>query len=230
MATEADLNAQREQLAVQQAQLNAERAAAQNKQLRQQQILDQNKKAREADMAEGRARGQELFGEGSNFTRDRETISGDVQDIIGRRKSALEGMSGAEQAALRSQALDRIAAQQQGASRQLRGIQAQAGLQGATAASQQAGLLGQAQKSKGEIERDLFLQDLANRDQALGAFEQTIGGETQRSQQEKLGQLSTELSYAQLGSGERAAVAQQLIGEDQAAAAAAKAQQNQGKK
>lgn len=219
-----------QQLALQQ-QLNAAQRAAQvSDEERRKQLLNQTRAEREADLARGRQRGQELFGEGANFTRGREEITTDVQDILGRRRAALEGMSSEEQAALRSQALERIAAQQQGAQRQLRGLQAQAGLTGATAAAQQAGVLGQAQKDRAGIERDLLLADIANRNEALGAFEQTLGGEMQRSQQERLGQLSTELGFGQLGATERGAIAQQLIGEKQAAAAQQQAQQNQGKK
>ena len=202
-----------------------QRAAAQ----RQQELLDQARKGREEDLAAGRARGQELFGQGSLGTRTQDEISGDFADIIARRKAALDGLTPEERNALESQALAGINQATQTQLRQLRGIQGAQGLRGGIASAQQAQALQQGQQAAAEAQRDIFLQNIGARRQALSDLENTIGSEQQRAQQEKFGQLSTEFGFAGLGAAERGAVAQQALGEQQATLARLQASQNQGK-
>lgn len=175
-------------------------------------LLQRFRTGRTQDLAEGRKRGEELFAQDPA-----------LQDILARRKSALEGFNAPEQQALRSQSLNQIARQGQTQARALRGAQAQSGVRGAAAAGQQAGLLKNLQKSQAEAEQNLYLQNVANKDKALSAYEGTVGGL-------KSAQLGTELGYGQLGAQERSAAAQQAIGEQQAAAARLQAAKNQGKK
>lgn len=175
-------------------------------------LLQKFRTGRNQDLAEGRARGEELFGKDPA-----------LNDILARRKSALEGFNSPEQNALRSQALSQITRQGQTQARGLRGVQAASGVRGAAAAAQQVGLMKNLQKSQAETEQNIYLQNLANKGQALGDYEKTVGGI-------KSAQLGTELGYGQLGSQERSAASQQAIGEQQAAAARAQAAKNQGKK
>lgn len=197
---------------------------------RQQAILKRFKEGRNQDLAEGRQRGQELFGQGTLGTRAQPAISNDLQDVLNRRRSALAGFSSPEQAAMRAQALGQIGREGQTQLRSLRGQQAASGVRGATAGAQQMALQKNLQKQQAETERDLFLQNLAERNNNLGAFEKTLGEEQNRAEREKLGQISTEMGFGQLGAAERAAAAQQAIGEQQAQAARMQGAKSEGKK
>lgn len=197
---------------------------------RQQAILSRFRTGRQQDLAEGRQRGQELFGQGSLGTRAQPAISGDLQDVLNRRRSALAGFSSPEQAAMRAQALGQIGREGQTQLRSLRGQQAASGVRGALAGAQQMALQKNLGKQQADVERDLFLQNLAERNNNLSSFEKTLGEEQGRAEREKLGQISTEMGFGQLGSAERAAAAQQAIGEQQAQAARLESAKSKGKK
>lgn len=200
------------------------------KDARQAALLGKARAGREEDLAAGRARGQELFAAGSLGTRDAASTKTDLMDILAKRKAAAEGFTGQEQTALKEQALGATQRQQAGALRSLRAQQAASGVRGGLAGAQVNRALQEQGHQRAGIERDLLLNNLQNRQQNLGAYEQTVGAELGRQQQEKFGQLGTEMGYAQLGSAERSAVAQQAIAEQQAAAAREQARKNQGKK
>lgn len=200
------------------------------KDARQNELLGKAKQGLAQDMAEGRARGQELFAAGSLGTRDAASTKADLMDILAKRKAAAEGFTGQEQTALKEQALGAASRQQAGAMRSLRAQQAASGVRGGLAGAQVNRALQEQGQQRAGIERDLLLNNLQNRQQNLGAYEQTVGSELGRQQQEKYGQLGTEMGYAQLGSAERSAVAQQAIAEQQASAAREQARKSQGKK
>lgn len=182
------------------------------------------------DQERGRARGQELFGEGSLGTRSLEERKTDIADVLARRKAALSGLTPEEQAAMESQALGGINQATQTQLRQLRGVQGASGVRGGLAAAQQANLLRGGQQAAAEAQRDIFLQNLGARRQALSDFENTVLGEQQRANQERFGQLATEMGIAQLGSGTRGGVRQSILGEQQVESAQQQAAANSGKK
>lgn len=197
---------------------------------RQQMLLDKARAEREKDMAAGRARGEELYKEGS-LGRLEEARAKEIADIIARRQSESQGFSPEEMEAKRSMAVGDIQNNQAAALRALRGVQGAAGVIGPAAAAQQANLIGQSQAARTGVERDLFLKGVEARRTGLDSLEKSIGGaraEELAKQQfnleqiarEKMGRIGTELGYAGLGSAERGAVGQQVVGEAAARAAA----------
>lgn len=202
-------------------------------------MLQDTRNAREEDMARGRQRGNELFGDGQ-LGRLEEGRAAEVADVIARRKANLNGFSSEEQGAMRDnqRSLDQST---QGQIRQLKGQQAAAGVRGPAALAQQGQLVQQNQQAKADQERQLFVSQIAERRNALDKLEGSTNDarkeELGRSQfnigqknKEKYGQLSTELGFASLGAGERSAIMQRLIGADQAKAAENSAKDSGGKK
>lgn len=159
--------------------------------------------------------------------------SQDVSDIIAKRRAGLEGLSAEENQALRERGSQGITRGTQTALRQLRGRQAASGVRGGTATAQQAAILSAGQQAKAGVERDLFLQNINQKRQALGDFEKSVAGAEQseearrlfnieQQQREKFGRVSAGLGIAQLGVAERAGI--------QAAQAARSAGRGGGKK
>ena len=163
------------------------------------------------------ATGQELFG--GDFAEGKlgrlETgPSADVQDIIARRKAGLEGLSAEENQAIRergSQAIDRST---QSSLRQLRGLQGATGVRGGSALANQARILQAGQGAKANVERDLAIQNIGVKREALGAAEGSIlGAEAQTREntlfnirqrnKEAAGRQAAGLSFAQLAATER---------------------------
>lgn len=185
----------------------------------QTELADKYAVAREGDMAKGRARGQELFGEGK-LGRIDASRSADISDVIARRKAMLEGYTPEEKNAMRDENIRSMQRQTEGQQRALRGAQAASGVRGATASAQNVQLAKGQQEQSRQMERDLFLKNADARRAALGAFEQSATGaeatETAKQQYnigqknaELQAQLATEFGYANLGSADRAAAAQQ---------------------
>lgn len=193
-------------------------------------FMAQAKAQREEALAQGRARGQELFADGSFGTRAQPLIGEDYATIIQKRKDALSGFSPEEQNAMQSQVMGGINNAQQTQLRQLRGIQGASGLRGAQASAQQQSVLQQGQKQKAEAGQNLFLQNIAARRAALGEFENTINQEQERRQREKLAQLSTEFGYGSLAAAESAGAGQQALGLGRQIAGEKEAAANKGKK
>lgn len=193
------------------------------------------KAAREADLAAGRARGQEMFSEGS-LGRVRSERSQDINDVMARRRANLEGFTAEEQNAMRDTNLKAIQQAAQGQMRSLRRDQARSGVRGATASAQMAAAQKANQGVIADQERELFLKQMDARRQALGQFEQSAtGAEAQdlarqqfniaQQNKEKQAQLATEFGYAQLGQADRASQAQLAAGTK-----AAEAQRDAAKK
>lgn len=188
-----------------------------------QRLLDRLRTEREADLAQGRARGSQLFGEGS-LGRVGEVRSADIADILARRKAGLEGLNAAENQALREQAFSGLKSQAATQARQLRGAQGGAGITGAVAAAQQARLMRSADDQKRQLERDLLIENIRQKQEALAGYEQSLRATEEdelgrrkynlgAGAAEKAGQISTELGYGGLGAGERSAAQQQALGE-----------------
>lgn len=217
-----------------------EQKKAEAKLAREKQLYADAKAGRDQDLAEGRARGQQLFGE-NTLGRLQAGRASEVADIIARRNKALSGPSAEEQNAQRAGYIQQLGSQQQAAARQLAISQARSGVRGGLASSQQAKLLSDMQGQGAEQERQLYLNQEQQKRDALSALEESIGRarseEMGREQfnigqagKEKFGQLSTELGFGSLGAGERASVMQRLLGEDQAEAAKEAASKSGGKK
>lgn len=175
--------------------------------------------AREADMAKGRARGEEIFKEGA-LGRVNEGRSADIQDVIARRKANLAGFTPEEQAAYREKNLSAVNQAAQGQLRAMRGSQAASGVRGATASAQRKALAKDFGAQAAQNERDLYLSNINQRREALGQFEKSAtGAEANELEKQKYniaqknaelqGKLATEFGYAQLGSADRTAVAQE---------------------
>jgi hypothetical protein len=202
-------------------------------------LSDQTKKYRDQDLAEGRARGEKEFADES-LGRVDANRSAEIGDLIAQRKARLSGYSPEEENALHDQATNELNRNTQTTVRQLRGVLNQSGVKGGAAGAQVAKVYSDADRVKGGLERDLYVQKIAERKGALDSLEKTLGtaksDELERqkyniSQQnkEKFGRLGTEFGYASLGSGERASIMQRIIGED-AADASQKVAAHSGKK
>jgi len=184
--------------------------------MREQALRSQAEQSRQADMAAGRKRGEELFGNNAlgNIEGRR---AAEVGDLINRRKEQLGGLSQEEQNAFRSQALGGIQQGQQDQQRQLMARLGASGLRGGAAAAQQANLAKEALKQQAQAEQNLFTQNVDRRRQALDAYEGSMG----RARQEELGLLAkekggilqTELGQAGMGAQERGAAMSQAAGE-----------------
>lgn len=185
------------------------------------------------------ATGKELFGgdfKEGNLGRLSTERSAEMADIIARKKAGLEGFSSEEAQALRERGGQEITRSTQTALRQLRGLQGASGVRGASAVAGQAGILQAGQAAKANVERDLFIQNINQKRQALGDLESSVSGQEALSRQAEIfniGQKSKEiagrqasgLGFAALGATERAS--QRGVG---VALANAKAASSGGKK
>jgi hypothetical protein len=184
----------------------------------EQQVTLQNEKnaikqERTADLAEGRARGEEIFGNDA-LGRVGTDASPEMQDIIARRKAMLSGYTPEELEAQKS--IYTTPAQQalQGQVRAMRGAQASAGVRGSAASAQESQIRGQFAKEQAQLGQAQFLADADARRQALTGYQAAVqGSEADRLQREQynidqknkelMGILTTELGYGQLGTADR---------------------------
>lgn len=162
------------------------------------------RQGREQDLASGRARGEEVFKAGA----------------LGRIS---EGFSPEEQQAMREQNLKAITQGQQAASRNLARQQAMSGVRGPLAAAQQSQQNLGAQGQLADQERQLFLENIANK-RAGQQF--NIG----QGEKELAGRMSTEMGYGSLGAAERAAAMQSVLGDKALLGSKDIARQTKGKK
>lgn len=162
------------------------------------------------------------FGEGTLGRLD----SGAQQGIADRFRDLSQGMSAEELQANRDKAGEQINRSTQTMNRQLQGLQQRQGIRGATAASQQLGILSQGEDRKADFERDLFLKDrgarmegLQNLRQAEADLQQINKFNLAQAAQERYDLAQSGLSFMQMGQAERAA---EKAAEAQRAAAAAR--------
>jgi hypothetical protein len=207
---------------------------------RQAQLLATTKANRDVDLAQGRKRGEEIFGNDA-LGRINAEKSTEIADILNRRKAQLEGYTPEEQQAMREQNMKSIIQGQQAGARDLQRQQARSGVRGALASNQQQSLQAGNQAQLADQERQLFLSQIAEKRGALDKFEgsqrateQDILGRQQfnldQRAREKLGALTTEMGMGSLGAAERASVMQQVLGESANRSAQDIAQQTKGKK
>ncbi len=180
-------------------------------------------KQRNLDLKAGRDRGQEIFGNQALGRLDT-SRSSDVADILARRKEQLGGYTPEEQQAMREQNMAAIVNTQKAGSRDLARQQARSGVRGALASNQQAQYQLGTQGQLADQERQLFLNNIAAKRDALSGYEQSVGGaekgELERQQfnlgqgeKELQGKLSTEFGYGGLGAQERSAAMQSILGD-----------------
>lgn len=177
---------------------------------------------RNQDLMAGRKRGQEVFGNQA-LGRVDASRSSDVADILSRRKAQLEGYTPEEQQAMREQNMASTIANQKAGSRDLARQQARSGVRGALASNQQAQYQMGTQGQLADQERQLFLNNIAAKRDALGGYEQSVGqneaSELAKQQfnlgqgeKELQGKLTTEMGYGGLGAQERSAAMQSVLG------------------
>lgn len=200
------------------------------------------------DIQSGAMIGQQFIGDGS-LGRLQEGRSSEIANLIAERQKAYdtaptEGLNAKELQAYRDQAVTNINRTTETARRRLAGAQATQGVRGATAVNQQQAAINQGNTERTNFERDLFLkqrealqQDRAEQATRLTALESSVSAaraneeatlkfNLEQTAREKFGQLSTALSFAGLGSTERAS--QLAAASTEAAAQAAKAPSSGG--
>lgn len=184
---------------------------------RQKDLMDQATAARDADLAKGKTRGLELFG----------------NESLGRlnltdRTAQAKGLSDEEMNAFRTKTLTNSNQQLSGNLRALQAAQALAGVRGGLASAQKAKILSDSQKANVGAENDLFIKNIDYKRSGLSALEDAQKYNIGQANKEKFGQLGTELGYGSLGAGDRSAIAQQIVGEQQARATAEAAKDDGG--
>lgn len=165
--------------------------------------IKRSREERAKDLAEGRARGQELFGT---------TTAADATAVADRIRAQAQGFTPEEQSAMRDQNIGTI---QQAGKQNLRALriqQAAQGVRGAQAVSQQNKALQDQQNQIVGSERDLFLKNIEARRAGVKDLQDMVN-------REKSAQLTTELGFGSLGAADRGAVMQKIVGEQQAQAA-----------
>lgn len=102
------------------------------------------------------------------------------RDILNRRVSGLGGFSPAEMTALRDQQLQGIRAEAQDATRRANAANIASGRRGAVEMALSANIANQAAAARGNVERDLFLANIAEKQRRLGELQDFAGGLQQR--------------------------------------------------
>lgn len=200
----------------------------------------QNAAARAADLAKGQARGEQIFGNQA-LGRVDASRSADMQDVLARRKANLGGYTPEEQQAMREQNMGSILASQKMGARDLARQQARSGVRGALAANQMQAQNLASQGQLADQERQLFLQNIANKRDALGQYEQSAAGMEKgefdkqafnlgQGEKELQGKLSTEFGYGGMGAQDRAAALQSVLGSRAEAVSKEIAEKTKGKK
>ncbi len=166
---------------------------------RARQYADEARRERQADMEEGKKMGERYFAPGAlgrvddkrdaalDYLIRQRTMTaeaaGDRSDAIGRvmyeRQKALGGMSAEEQGAYRTGNVRATQQSFQGQARDLERAQARAGVRGAAALAGRGKLAADQAGSFAEQERQLFLQNLALKREAVDKFEQSATGAEQ---------------------------------------------------
>lgn len=181
---------------------------------KQMQDAELSRVQREIDLARGRERGLQDFSEGS-LGRVGEDVSSDIQKLQQMRMGiATDGFGAQAFQGAREQRLDALRDLEQQQLRQLKGIQGQTGVYGGLAGAQRLELMGEQQSKRQDAERDLFLDEVRQKQEAIGAAESTtrateqdvLGRQQYNIQQRKaelMGLLTAQYGEAALGVTER---------------------------
>jgi hypothetical protein len=182
--------------------------------------LEEIRRQREQDWSLGYGKGQELF---KDKSLGRLGDIPDIQKVMEARRLQSAGMTPDEQNVARAKLMSQIGSANQGAVRQLRGIQGASGVQGAAAGAQAADVLKGGQQAMIGAERDLQMQNLLMKRQGLSDLETSALGlgkfDIGQANKERMGAIYTGLGEQMLGSTERAAIQNADIAREQQAAA-----------
>lgn len=187
-------------------------AAANDENQKRQIQLDQTRAERAKDLAEGRKRGEEIFGEGS--------LGRTSAEVMARRQKEAQGFSAEEMNAMRDNNLATINSANSANIRAARINQAAQGIRGGQAAAQIQKMRNEQGSQIATGERELFLKNIDARRAGLESLDKAQGYDREMGNKEKLARIATEMGYGSLGSADRGAVLQGIIGEKQAQAAA----------
>ncbi len=194
-----------------------------NQGVRQQQIQDAARASREKAMAEGRARGEDLFKEGS-LGRLEEGRAAEISSLLAKRQEQLQGLTPEEQNSLRSGALANVNQAQAGAQRQALAQLGARGVRGGAAGGVLGQIANQGLNARAGVEQNIFSQNIDRRRAAMDALEKSTMG----ARAEELGRstynigqknkeleqrLNTEMGYGQIGIGEASGAGQQAAAE-----------------
>lgn len=139
------------------------------------------------DIQSGIAFGSPYFGHGNP----------EMDEILKTRRERAMGLNANEMQLMMERASGGINKQMQTGLRALHGAQAGSGVRGGAAAAQSIPVVNQANEARAGAERDIALADMARRSSELGNYEHSLTGE-------RAGLLGTGLSFATLGSADRA--------------------------
>ena len=187
------------------------------------QMMADQRNSRNKDLAQGKARGQQIF---SNLGRLDEGRNQDIQTVMAQRQANLNGFTPEEQNAMRDQNLSSALSGQQAALRQQKIALQQNGVRGGAASAAMAKMQKDNTNANTGMERDLFLKNIDAKRAGLDSYEksaQTALAQEQATKQfniqqamkEKMGQLTTELGYGSLGQADRSSILNKLLGEKQ---------------
>jgi hypothetical protein len=203
--------------------------AEMRKEMRQ---AEMSRAQRMLDQARGRETGEREFYSGA-LGRVGEALDPrrrELQDM--RMQIAQEGLGADVFQAGREARLGGLQREQQQQQRALRGMQGATGVFGGLAGAQQMGLMEQQQRARQDAERQLLLDDATQRQQAMGAAEQSVAaGEADilgrqqynlaQRKAEIMGRLTAEYGEAALGVAERSSAKAAQAAKDYGAAVAA---------
>lgn len=169
--------------------------------------FEELRRQRQKDWEAGLGRGQEMFKEGSL---GRLGGNEDLQRVLAARRAQAGGLSADEQQVMRAKLMGQMASANQGALRQLRGIQGAAGIQGGVAGAQAADVLRGGQQAMIGAERDIQMQNLLAKRQGIGELEATAMGlgkyDIGQANKELIAKYQTGLAEQALGAAERGAL------------------------
>lgn len=129
----------------------------------------------------------------------------EMQDVIAMRKSALSGASAQEQQVQTEKANQEINRGVQTATRQQQTSQNASGTRGGTASMQQLQTIMQGQQAKANIQRDLFLDNQAQKRAALNSYEGALTGAEATEGQRQAAQMELQKFNIAQNAKERAA-------------------------
>lgn len=184
--------------------------------------LDLARAERAKDLAEGRARGEEIFKEGS-LGRVDEAV------MLARKQQAEQGFTDQENSALRDNQM--AARQALGAdARNQRIMMAAQGVRGGRAAALGSKLAAEQGAQAVNSERELFLKRLDAKRGGLDKLDEAQRYNIEQKNKEITGRLTTELGYGSLGAADRGQSQMASVGAQQAQAMALSANKKSGKK
>lgn len=135
----------------------------------------------------------------------------DIKTALSGARELAGGLSAPEMQAQRDVASQNINTSTEQARRRLAAAQARAGVRGATAGAQQAGIIGQGIQAQQGLERDLLLRNREAKSQGIQQLSQLATGVGQfdlsQAAREKFAPISTGLAFSQLGATQRGTLA-----------------------